>query len=342
MTDPKKSRIIVPTRRTFVKTSSAAAVSTFFIGRGARANDPEITLKLATAAPRGTPWWKHLSAFKKRIKEGSGGRIKIKAYPGSALGDEISTLDSTKRNRIQVWAGTGGAIGSKIPEMALWELPYLFPNVEAADHVLDSLFDTLDALMQKNGFKLLFFSENGHRSIGMKGGFVHSPKDLVGKKMRAQQGYVHENTWKALGASPVPIPVTEVLTSLQNGVVDGFDNTPLFTFAGSWYQAVSHFTLTRHSYQPGFVVMAKAAWDALSPADQALIAGDRNIEAKVGRKGVRKLKNQLVANFTAAGIEVHESTAAELKAFKAATAGTHGKFKSKYGGSLLGKVKKLM
>lgn len=338
MTKPKKSAFST-TRRRFLAGASGAAVAPFFI-RKANAGDPEIVLKLATPAPRGTPWYSQLKGLKKTVKDGSAGRIKIKAYPGSALGDEISTLDSTKRGRVHMWAGTSGALASKVPAMGAFELPYLFPSLKASDKVLDALYNDIDATLNKAGFKLLFISENGHRSIGMRGGFVKSPKDLVGKKVRAQQGFVHENTWKALGASPVPIPVTEVLTSLQNGVVEGFDNTPLFTFAGSWYQAITHFTLTEHCYQPGFVIMNLDSWKGLSAADQALILGDPKKLAAEGRKGVRKLGPALLKNFGAAGIEVHKSTSAEIAGFKKATASTHGKFKSKYGGGLLDKIKK--
>lgn len=342
MTKTKKSAFHT-SRRKFVAGSAGAAgavaITPFFI-RTAKAADPEITIKLATPAPRGTPWYKQLKAFKKRIKEGSGGRIKVKAYPGSALGGEIPTLDATKRNRIQAWAGTSGALASKVPDMGALELPYLFPSLKAADTIIDGLWNDIDTVLQKAGFKLLFVAENGHRSVGMRGGFAKSPKDLVGKKMRAQQGFVHENTWKAMGASPVPIPVTEVLTSLQNGVVEGFDNTPLFTFAGSWYQAITHFTLTEHCYQPGFIVLSKAFWDTLTPADQTLLLGDPAAEAKRGRKGVRALGPALLKNFDAAGVQVHKPTSAELAVFKKATKPTHAKFKAKYGGKLLDKITK--
>ncbi len=340
MTKAKKSAFST-TRRRFLAGATGAAVTPFLI-RTSKAQDPELVLKLATPAPRGTPWYSQLKAIKKEAKAGSGDRIKIKAYPGSALGDEISTLDSCKRGRIHMWAGTSGALASKVPTMGCFELPYLFPSLSAADKAIDAIFNDIDAELQKAGLKLLFVSENGHRSIGMKGVGVKSPKDLVGKKVRAQQGFVHENTWKALGASPVPIPVTEVLTSLQNGVVEGFDNTPLFTFAGSWYQAITDFTLTEHCYQPGFVVMHLDTWKGLSKADQALILNDPAKRAKEGRAGVRKLGPALIKNFGAAGIKVHKLNSGELAAFKSATKGTHAKFKSKYGGGLLDKLKKNM
>lgn len=325
---------LVSTRRNFV-VGSAAAVSTFFIGRSkAHAEDAEITLKFATVAPTGTPWSAHTDRLKKRVKEGSGGRVKIKVYLGGALGDEDATASRCRKGGIAGWAGTTAALASIIPEFAAFELPYLFPSLAVADDILDNkLYADIDALLAKAGFKLLFFSENGHRSIGSNFGFIKSTGDLKGKKMRSQKHDVHQNTWRALGASPEPIAVTDVMTALQTGVVDGFDNTPLFTFAASWFQGITHFTLTEHSYQPAVAVMHLDTWNSL-PADiQALIIDDVKVESAWGRKQVRKIGPGLVANFGAAGIAVHTSTQAELQAFASATLPTHKKFTDKYGTS---------
>ena len=339
MTDTKKP--LETTRRNFIA-GSAAAVSTFFIGRPkAKAGDAEITLKFATVAPPGTPWSSHTSRLKKRVKEGTDGRVKIKVYLGGALGDEDATVSRCQKGGIAGWAGTSAALASIIPDLAALELPYLFPSAKAADDILDNkVYADIDRMLDKAGFKLLFFSENGHRSIGTNFGFVKSTADLRGKKMRSQAHDVHQNTWRALGASPQPISVTEVMTALQTGLVDGFDNTPLFTFAASWFQAITHFTLTEHSYQPAMAVMHKDTWNSL-PADvQELIAADRLEESAWGRKKVRAIKQSLVDNFGAAGIGVHTPTAAEIAEFKKATKPTHKKFTDKYGSNFYNAISK--
>lgn len=333
MTNTKKP--LETNRRRFM-VGSAAAVSTFFIGRPkALAGDAEITLKLATVAPPGTPWAKHISKLKKRLKEGTDGRVRIKAYLGGALGDEESTLSRCRKGSVAIHAGSLGAYASLVPELGAFELPYLFPDMKSADNVIDNhARPIVDKLLDKAGFKLLFFSENGERSIGTNFGFVKSTADLKGKKMRSQPSDVHLNMWRAMGASPQAIPVTEAMTALQTGVVDGFDNTPLFTFAASWYQAITHFTLTRHSYQPALAVVNKDVWNNL-PADvRELIIGDVVEESKYGRKKVRAIKQQLIDNFAAAGIAVHDSSSSEKAAFKKATTPTHKKFTDKYGSNL--------
>jgi TRAP-type C4-dicarboxylate transport system substrate-binding protein len=338
MTDNKP---LVSTRRNFA-IGTAAAVSTFFIGRSkAHAEDAEITLKFATVAPDNTPWSAHTDRLKKRVKEGTGGKVRIKVYLGGALGDEDATASRCRKGGIAGWAGTTAALAAICPDLAALELPYLFPDLATADDILDNkIYGDIDKMLSRAGFKLLFFSENGHRSIGTKFGFVKTTADLRGKKMRSQKHDVHQNTWRALGASPEPIAVTDVMTALQTGVVDGFDNTPLFTFAASWFQGITHFTVTEHSYQPAVAVMHLDTWSSL-PADvQALIASDVKAESAWGRKQVRKIGPGLIANFGAAGIAVHTPSADELAAFASATMPTHKKFTDKYGSAFYKSITK--
>jgi TRAP-type C4-dicarboxylate transport system substrate-binding protein len=173
---------------------------------------------------------------------------------------------------------------------------------------------------------------------------VKTPAALKGKKMRCQESDVHLAMYKALGASPVQIAVTEVLSSLQTGVVDGFDNTPLFTFAASWHQGIKggHYTLTEAIYQPGIVVANKAWFDKLPEEVKKGVADVQKTEAQAGRKGVRELAPDLIANFSAAKIEVHTLTEAEKDAFAKLCEPTHDewvKTKVKGAAGMLAKAK---
>ena len=133
--------------------------------------------------------------------------------------------------------------------------------------------------------------------------------------MRSQESEVHLQAYRAFGASPVAIDVTNVLTSLQTGVVDGFDNTPLFAFATSWYQGAQHMNVSEHSYQPGVVVYSKT-WFAELPADlqQVLTSVPAEITTD-GREQVRRMDPILLRNLERAGLTVHRPSAAERAAF---------------------------
>lgn len=288
--------------------------------------EPQV-VKVATVAPDNTPWADHLKSLKEKIDKNSSGRLKLKAYLGGGLGDETTTASETKRGAIQIWGGSTGALATLVPELAMFELPYFFRNEQEADYIIDEiLFDDFNKLLEKRGFKVLFWAENGYRSFGTTFGPVKSPAALKGKKMRSQESDVHLEMYRAFGASPVPISVTEVLPALQTKLVDGFDNTPLFTFAASWYQGVKHYTLTEAIYQPGLVVANKEWFDKLHPDDQKLFLTDQKATAARGRKSVRELAPFLIENFKNAGIEVHTVSDAEKAEYSKLAEPTHEKW----------------
>ncbi|MDF1564945.1 MAG: TRAP transporter substrate-binding protein [Deltaproteobacteria bacterium] len=332
-----------------VRTLAAAALSLALLlplGAEAQAEKPEFVFKMASIAPDGTPWSEHLDEWKKRVAKESGGRIKLKTYWGGVLGDENVTVQETHRGAIHFFAGSVAALASSVPELSVLELPYLFRSFEEVDHILDEvILEDAKKLLWERGYVLVFWHENGWRSIGTRYGPIHGPQDVKGKKMRTQEVDTHLEMYRAYGASPVPIAATEVLSSLQTGVVDGFDNTPLFSFASSWYQGVSHYSVTRHIYQPGIMVMSRKSFETLPKELQDVILKDSLAEGHKGRKMVRALSPLLLQNFEAAGIELYRPTPEELKALADAAQPVHTWFKKAKGeraAALLSKIEKAL
>ena len=288
----------------------------------ASAEDPEIIVaKVASVAPARTPWADLLKLYRKQVKKGSAERVKMRVYLGGIKGDEQSIVRQVfKGTDLQIGGVSTGAMAVLVPDMDILELPYLFESFEEADRILDIVARPyIEKMLAEKGFKLLMLSENGYRSFGSKGGFIKSPADLDNRKMRSQESPVHVETYRALGASPVTISVGEVLSALQTGVVEGFDNTPLFTQAVSWHQAVDHYTVTRHIYQPAVVFANKAWFDGL-PAEvqNAMTAPIAELEPK-GRAAVRALGPLLLKNFEKQNVAVYTPTEAELDVFRKAT-----------------------
>ena len=292
---------------------------------------PQYVLNLGTVAPPNTPWGKQLKSMKKRIEKDSGGRIKVKLFMGTA-GGEVSIVRQTKRGELQAAGVSTGAVASLAPEMNVFELPYLFANGKQADKIIDNhLYEPVQELLRSYGFELYLFAENGFRNFAVKGKCIKTPADLADVKMRAQESWVHEETYRALGGNPVRIAVPEVLSSLQNNNVQGFDNTPLFAFATSWYQAVDHWTVSDHIYQPAVIVYNKQWFDGLPDDLQKILLADRQKETDYGRDLVRKLHPKLVENLKAAGMTVCELSDAEKAEFAKKAKSVHDMFRKKSG-----------
>jgi tripartite ATP-independent transporter DctP family solute receptor len=296
------------------------------------ASAQEFTMKVATVAPDNTPWSEMLKRYKKQVEEKSGGRIKVKVFLGGTLGDENSTVTKAIRGHIEAVGASTGALASQIPELNVVELPYLFRNYEEADYVIDNVLSKpMEDVFRQYGLVLGFWSENGYRHFGTKDKFVKAPGDLKGKKMRSQESPVHLEMYKTFGASPVPIATTEVLTALQTGTVDGFDQSILYAIAGSWHKTIKFYTVSNHIYQPAIIAFNKQWFDKL-PADlqKILIDEGRAIQVK-GRKNIRKITPDLLEVLRADKVQIYELTAAERDVFEKASMPVRAVFRKKLG-----------
>lgn len=287
-------------------------------GLRAEAQEP-VTLKIASVAPEGTPWADGLVAFRKDIETATGGKLRVKAFLGGVLGDENETVQQTARGQIQGVGASTGALASVVPELSVLELPRLFRSAEEADYVLDKvILPTAEKAFRDRGLVLGFWSENGYRCFGTRFGFVKAPADLKGKKMRSQESPVHLQMYRSFGATPSPIPVTEVLTSLQTGVIDGYDNTPLFAFAAQWHTATKFMSITNHIYQPAAIVYNKAFFDKLPADQQKAVLGARTSLMPRMRKEIRALTPILIGNLQAMKVQVYTPNATEMASFDTA------------------------
>lgn len=301
--------------RTFLPIAAVAAW--FLVVPVADAQDAA-TLKIATVAPEGTPWADGLTQLKAQVEGDSGKRLLVRTFLGGVLGDENESVQACQRGQIQGVGASTGAIASLVPELAVLELPYLFKSGDEADYVLDKVITpTVEKAFRDKGLVFGFWSENGYRVFGSTWGSIKTPADLKGHKMRSQEHDLHLQMYRSFGASPVPIPVTEVLTSMQTGVIDGWDNTPLFAFAAQWTSATKFLTLTNHIYQPAAIAFNRAWFDAL-PADlQKILLKSRSGLAPQLRKEIRALNPILVENLKEMKVTVYQPTAAELASFEA-------------------------
>ncbi len=333
-------------RRTLLKgTAATAAIAPFFIGRPAlAAGEPELTLKFATVAPRNTPWSQLANKFKKWTDKKTEGRVKIKIYYGGVSGDETKTAEATQAGRMGGWGGSMGALAlAGVPELEAFELPYLFSSSKKAEQVLKDNRTMLHDLLWERGFKLLMFAENGFRSLGTTFP-VETPADLKGRKIRTQETKAHIATFKGFGASPQPMGITEVLSSLQTGVVEGYDNTKLFAFAAALYMGTTHWTETKHIYQPAAIVLSrKGAWEKMPTELQEALDTESEEVLKMEKRGfqsVHALEPQLEQNFRDLGIVFNKP---DLAAFRKVADKVHADFRgraSKQGKALLDVLKK--
>ncbi|MEQ1502101.1 MAG: TRAP transporter substrate-binding protein DctP [Myxococcota bacterium] len=284
--------------------------------RVGRAEGP-YELNIGTLAPKGTPWMAALEQLEREVEAETGGRINVILRPPGVMGEVEMVREVRIGDRLQGCTVSAGALaeGGNAPLLSLVELPFLFRTDAEVDHVLDDvLFAPMSDELAKRGFVLGSWSENGWRSFATRGAAVTSPADLQRLRMRSQESPVHVEMYRAFGVAPIQKPMTEVLTSLQSGVIDGFDGTALYVASAGLGDAIDHFTVTRHIYQPSVIVWSARWFDRLPPDLQTVLRSKRSI-GPATRQALRAEDQAALDRFEVVGVEVHQLTAAQRDAF---------------------------
>jgi len=226
------------------------------------------TMKIATVAPDGTAWMREMRAGADALKKRTEGRVEIKYYPGGVMGDEPSVLRKIKIGQLQGGAFTGGELSAIVKDAQIYSLPFLFKNQEEVDKVRQQL----DPLLKKS------FEQAGFEAVGISGGgfaYLMSVKDIRNKddlkaaKVWVPQGdRIAEAGFKAGGVTPIPLPLADVYTSLQTGLIDTAANTPAGAIAFQWHTKIKHMVDLPLTYVVGILVIDKKVVDGLSADDQ--------------------------------------------------------------------------
>lgn len=313
-------------------TTKIFVFTAFFMSSWGAFGASPIAMRIATVAPADSPWAAMLTSFKDAVEKKTDGGVKVKLMLGGMLGDENESVTKCARGQVQAVGASTGALATKIPEVNVVELPFLFRNEAEADQIIDKVLTTpLEKHFRDRGLVLGFWSENGYRHFGSRDKAIRKPEDLKGKKMRVQESPVHISMYKALGASAVPIPVTEVPQALATGNVDGFDQAVLYMIAAQWHKSIKHVTLSQHIYQPAAIVFNAKWFDGLPENFRKIILEEGRAAQDKGRKTVRAIGPELNGILTYEKVQVHELSASERKAFEQATQPVYAEFRKTFG-----------
>jgi tripartite ATP-independent transporter DctP family solute receptor len=288
------------------------------------------TLKASDTHPAGYPTVVAVEMMGKKLEAATNGRIKVQMFPGAVLGQEKEVVEQTQLGAIQIARISLGVIGPVVPEVNVFNMPFVFRDIPHMRKVIDgAVGDELMAKVSASPAKLvaLGWMDGGSRSLYTKKP-VRSPADLKGQKIRMMGNPLFVDTMNAMGGNGIAMGYGEVFSALQTGVIDGAENNPPSMFTSNHYSAgAKYYTQTNHLIIPEILVMSKVAFDKLSAADQALVK-------KLGREAQldqRVLWDKSVeehsAKLKAAGVEFINI---DNKPFFEATAPVRAKYGANY------------
>jgi len=228
-------------------------------------------LKFATIAPEGTTWMNIMKEMSDDIEKTSDGKLKLRFYPGGVMGDEVDVLRKMRINQIHGAGFSGVGLGEIVPDVRVLDLPFLFRDYNEVDYVHNQLLDKFLADFDKKGYILMGWAEVGFVHLFSKSE-IKNMADLRQVKLWAwQSDPIAKNVFSSMKISTIPLAVTDVLTSLQVGIIDTVYSPPLGALALQWYTRVKHMCSFPLTHSSGAVLVSKKFYDKLPPDLQIIL-----------------------------------------------------------------------
>ena len=230
-----------------------------------------VTLKIATVTPDGSQWMSDMRESAKSIKERTDGRVLIKYYGGGVKGDDAKVLGQIRIRQLQGGAFTPSALSSQYSGLNLYGMPLVFNSTEEAAFVRGRMDKQLQEGLEQAGFVNFGFATSGFANI-MSATPVRTLADLKGKRVWVPEGDpISYASMEALSLNPVTLPLTDVLTGLQTGLIDIVAIPPMVALIMQWHTKVKYVTQVPLVYTLGFMAIDKKTFDKISAQDQAVV-----------------------------------------------------------------------
>ncbi len=292
--------------------------------------------RLGHVLPATHPYGVVMEQFAKAVEKDSGGRIKIQVVHAGALGGDREMGEQIRLGALEMGLIHTTVLGLD-RRLEIEELPFAWARREQAYAALDGELGAklLDILAGK-GIKGLAWYENGYRHLTNNARPIRKPEDLKGLKIRMAELKMRIDTFKLLGANPIPMAFPELFTALQQGTVDGQENPLAIINSAKFYEVQKYLSLSGHIWGSVLLMINKGIWEKL-PADlQQVLARDavrfRDVERKMIQESDAKLAGQLKAK-----MQINE---VDKAAFRKAVQPIYDSYRSVFGEDLMKLVEK--
>jgi tripartite ATP-independent transporter DctP family solute receptor len=333
------------TRRTFVRLAGLAAgaglASAWKLGlpRAVFAGTQKISARLAHFFPTTTPFHTAALRLAELAAQKSGGVFDIQVFPAGQLGDDKAQFEQVRLGGVQLAIGSSGILAQTVAAYDIFEAPYLFDDDQHFSKVIRSPIraELSERLIKAAGVRTPALGFGGFRNVFSKKK-VAGMADLKGLRIRTPEIPVYVETFKALGASPTPLPYLEVYLALQQGTIDGAENPLSSGTDQKWPEVAKFVALTRHQATGQSFQVNERWYQGLAP-DLRTAIDESCLESS---EYLGKLMVERDAKFesvlTQAGVTI---TTMELEPFRKAVAELPKKFEAKWGAGLYEKIRSL-
>lgn len=300
-------------RRSFIKRAVSVALISACAALGSAGAFAEIKAKLGHAMPETHPQAAAMNKFVELAAKYTNNNVKIQAFHSATLGSDEKMLQAVQTGTQEFYIGTLAPFSTRVKEVQIWDLPFLFQNTNEVYALLDGasskkIFEKLEPA----GVIGLTWTGMGFRNLSNSKHPVAKLEDINGLKVRVMTNPVALETWKTLGANATPMAFAEVFTALEIKAIDGQENPLVHMYSNKMQEVQKFISLTNHVYTPVALVVSKKFWDGLSPTDKQGVQKAATEAGLLQRKLLDEADKDVIGKFNQAGVKVNEVPPAEL------------------------------
>ncbi|ASJ71969.1 DctP family TRAP transporter solute-binding subunit [Granulosicoccus antarcticus] len=282
-------------------------------------------LKFAHPAPDTDLSHKMALQFAEQVKTGTNGSVVVDVFPNGQLGTDEQMIDGVRSGIISFTLVGLNNFSGMLPASGSFSLPFMFPDRATAYKVLDGApGQSVAADMEEFGMKSMGFPDNGYRNITNNRGPIRVPADLSGLRMRVNNSKALNDLFQALDANPQQIPVAELYTALETGVVDAQDHPIWVVEAFKFFEVQKYLSLSQHAYSALALVMNLESFESLTADEKTVLVQAAADAVAFQREGNEAAEEKQIEFLISEGMEVNRDV--DSAAFQEASKPVWDKF----------------
>ncbi|SFR09682.1 TRAP transporter substrate-binding protein [Desulfoscipio geothermicus] len=274
-----------------------------------------------------------LEKFAELVAEKTGGTVEVQIFPSSQLGNERDLVEGMQLGTVEMGLISTGPISGFVPEVMLFDLPYIFESTEHAEKVLDGeVGQLIDKKLLDAGIRNLAWWEQGFRSVYNNTRPIEKPEDMNGIKIRVMENPLMVDTFNIMGGNATPMAWGEVFTALQQGTIDGAEGAAETAYTGGFGDVTKYGSLTKQFYSAVPLLIAEPVFQKLSPEQQKAVQAAAVEARDYERRIIREREKEFIQKLKDAGVTFNEP---DLAPFRQAVQPLYDKYAGEVGGKEL-------
>lgn len=291
------------------------------------------TLKLGHDKPTEHHYQKISERFAELVSERTDGNVTIKIYPSNQLGENRESVEGVMAGTHDMVITSDGVVANWVPDLGMLGLPYLFDDYDEVFKVLNGeTGDKLKAQVEEHNAVILGWWINGFRHITNSKKEIVDPSDLEGMKIRTPEAEISIEVFKALKTLPTPMSSGELYTALQQGTVDGQENSAAHIAENKFYEVQEYVSKTKHMYTAEPILINKELLESLPEEYQKVLIDTATELQEEHAKIVEGEEAEHWKTMEDNGMKVTE---VDREAFKEASKSVYDKLRTTYNEEIL-------